>query len=140
MENEDVHAGVSKKFNFKGTRLSIKTLLEAIKQKKKYIQLDDGSIGILPEEWIAKFNRTSSIAELVTENNSESLRFTPIQAHAVEALFDETEQAKADEKFKEYLVKINSFKEIEQKEIPQEFQNVLRPYQEFGFNWLYFLF
>ncbi|MDP2364430.1 MAG: SNF2 helicase associated domain-containing protein, partial [Ignavibacteria bacterium] len=133
---------VKVELNYGGTTLSLNILLDALKHKKRYVQLDDGSVGILPEDWVAKFQRLAGFGEVVSgesEDGNKKLRFNTQQAKTIELLLEEAEQSKADEKFREYISKLNSFEKIEAKKIPAHFTKVLRHYQKAGYNWFYFL-
>ena len=133
---------VKVELDYGNTTLSLNTLLDALKFKKRYVQLDDGSVGILPEDWVTKFKRLTGFGDVVNSENSnedKSIRFAKQQAKTIELLLDEAEQSNADEKYKEYLLKLNSFEKIETKKIPAQLNKVLRHYQKAGFNWFYFL-
>ncbi len=133
----DVNANIS----FNGTSISFAALSDAIRHKREYVQLKDGSIGILPQQWINKFRRAFSFGEVIKSHNGEEqphLRFSWLQANAIDLLIKEAE-AETDETYKEHVEQLNSFENIREQIIPEPFQNVLRPYQKSGFDWLYFL-
>ncbi len=132
---------VNAEISFNGTAISFDALSDAIKHKREYVQLNDGSIGIIPEQWINKFRRAFSFAEVVKgHENAEQmhLRFTKLQANAIELLIKEAE-AETDESYKKHVEHLNVFENIREQNVPETFQNVLRSYQKSGFNWLYFL-
>ena len=127
--------------NFNGTSISFNALLDAIKHKREYVQLKDGSVGVLPQQWLNKFKRAFSFGEVI-KNQDEAgqayLRFSKLQANAIDLLIKEAE-AETDDSYKEHVERLNSFENIRAQNIPELFQNVLRPYQKSGFDWLYFL-
>jgi len=127
---------------FDGTSISFNALLEAIKHKREYVQLKDGSIGIIPQKWINKFKSAFSFGEIIRkqdEFDQASLRFSKLQANAIDQLINEAAAAETDDSYKEHVIRLNSFNNIRTMNVPESFQNVLRPYQKFGFDWLYFL-
>lgn len=126
---------VTASIDFNGAHLLFEELIELIKQKKRYVQLSDGSVGILPEEWINKFIRTLSLGEL--EGNK--IRFNKFQANALDLILNEADEAEADAAFKEQVEKLNSFERIKKQLIPKTFKGKLRKYQKAGLDWLYFL-
>ncbi len=131
---------VSAEINFSGVPISFDSLINAIKHKKEYVRLEDGSVGILPKQWINKFHRAlafGTINKNQTDGKGE-IRFSKLQANALDMLIEDAE-AETDEAFKEQIEKLNSFEKITSKEIPGIFYNVLRPYQKSGYDWLYFL-
>ncbi|MFA6979303.1 MAG: SNF2-related protein [Ignavibacteriaceae bacterium] len=127
----DVTANVS----YNGAPVSFHALIDAIKHQKEYIQLEDGSVGLLPQQWINKFKR----AFLFGEAGKEEIRFSKSQANALDMLLKEADETKTDEAFKEHLEKLNSFEKIKKQIVPVSFRKVLRPYQKSGFDWFYFL-
>ncbi len=131
---------VSSDINFNGVPISFDSLINALKHKKEYVRLEDGSIGFLPKQWVNKFNRAlvfGSVYKDQTDGNG-GLRFSRLQANAVDLLIQDAE-ADADSEFKEHIEKLNSFENIHPQKIPNNFKKVLRPYQKGGYDWLYFL-
>ncbi|MDR3628505.1 MAG: DEAD/DEAH box helicase [Ignavibacteriaceae bacterium] len=126
---------VTTDIRFNGAAVPFEALLSAIKHKREYIKLDDGSLGILPQQWIDKFKRAFAFAD----SGNDQLRFSKFQVNALDGLIKEAEEVETDNKYKENLEQLNSFKKIQSKKIPSDFDAVLRPYQKSGFDWLYFL-
>ena len=127
----DVKAGI--KFN--GTGVSFEELQNAIRHKREYVQLDDGSAGILPQNWVNKLQRAFTFGELGKDN----IRFSKIQANALEQLIKDGEEVITDDEFKKHVENLNSFEKILPKTLPEGLGTNLRPYQKAGFDWLYFL-
>ncbi len=48
-------------------RASLKHLRKAVKNKSRYVPLDDGTLGIIPEEWMEKFARYFAAGQLSNE-------------------------------------------------------------------------
>jgi len=126
---------VKTEVDFDGTTVPFSELVELIKQKKKYLKLSDGSSGILPAKWIKKFQQSLSFGEL----EKDSIRFSKIQALALESIIDDADDFETDEKFKEHIEKLKSFEKIKKQTIPRSFKGKLRDYQKFGLDWLFFL-
>lgn len=120
---------------FGDTSVSFIDLISFIKQKKNYIQLSDGSIGLLPEKWIKKLRRFLSFTEI--ENDKIKLSHT--HTLAIPELLSDADEAQTDDSFNEKLKQLSSFSSIKEKELPKNFVGELRDYQKFGFNWFYFL-
>jgi len=126
---------VTTDIRFNGAAVPFEALLSAIRHKREYIKLDDGSLGILPQQWIDKFKRAFAFAD----SSNDQLRFSKFQVNALDGLIKEAEEVETDNKYKENLEQLNSFEKIQRKRIPTDFNAVLRPYQKSGFDWLYFL-
>ena len=61
--------------------MPLPTLLAAMRDGNSYIQLDDGSQGMLPEKWLQRYGRLAELAE----TNSAALRFRSSQALFLDA-------------------------------------------------------
>jgi hypothetical protein len=48
-------------------RAALKQVNKAVRNKSKYVQLDDGTMGILPAEWIEKFAEYFNSGEIVDD-------------------------------------------------------------------------
>ncbi len=118
-------------------RASLKQLNVAIRNKNKYVKLDDGTLGILPAHWIEKFADYFNSGEILDD---ETLQIQKINFTAVEQLFDqEMIDDEVKNELKTYRKKLADFKSITQVEIPAALNGTLRPYQIEGLNWLNFL-
>lgn len=123
------------KLDFSGTAVTLDSLLDSLKNKKNYVKLSDGSIGVLPEEWIEKFKKFLIFGEL----NANKIRFSKVQITVLDAILSDSDNINADDQFSEYANKLKSFAGIKKRSIPKFFKGDLREYQKAGFNWFYFL-
>ena len=118
---------------FGSQKARLKQLSTAVRNKSKYVQLDDGTRGILPAHWIERFARYFSAGivadELIT---TPKIRFQEI-AQLYEAEFLD-ESAKAQ--LAQYHEKIDGLASLSPVEIPQGLHADLRDYQKQGLNWL----
>ncbi len=117
------------------SQVTLTTLFESIKQKKSFIRLSDGSNAKLTKEWLDKFERIFSFAEL----KENGIRFSNTQAPIVEQLIAEVDEAVVDTGYREHLSRLKEFTSIIKTPIPEEIEPMLRPYQKLGFDWFYFL-
>lgn len=127
----DVHATA----DFDGQIVSLPELLKAQRKGSQYIVLDDGSHGILPEQWLAKFGDLEKAGSV----DEDSIRFTATQALLLDAMLEEQENVSLDEAFKAWCEKLNSFSGIAPATPPKDFRGNLREYQQLGLGWLNFL-
>src|SRR6185437_7204013 len=67
---------------FGETRIALPQLLRAIKQGESMVKLDDGTLGVLPEEWMKKYGLLAGLGHL----EDKHLRFTRPQAGLLDAL------------------------------------------------------
>ncbi|MFH0925248.1 MAG: SNF2-related protein [bacterium] len=116
--------------------IKMKGLKSKIKSDK-FIQLSDGSLGILPEEWLKKSNFILEIGE--EDVCKKSLHFKRSQALLLDALVGSEPEVKIDQRFKEFKENLNNFRGIKPVNCPINFCGQLRPYQKKGLDWLNFL-
>ena len=121
--------------DFDGESVSLPTLLAAVRQKQDYVELDDGSRGMLPQEWLdrfAKFTELGAAADGV-------VRYAKSQALLLDALLAEQESVVVDFGFREFREKLQTFAGVKPANEPRGFGGELRGYQRDGLGWLHFL-
>jgi len=129
------NATISARFGRK--KASVKKIQVAVKNKSKYVQLDDGTMGILPQEWIEKFAAYFTAGDL---NEEDIISIPKINFSDIEELFDEEmldETTKRDIRLLKQ--KVEDFTSIQPVPVPKTLQGILRTYQQEGLNWLNFL-
>jgi SNF2 family DNA or RNA helicase len=129
--NTDINVRFGKK------KATLKQVHKAVRNKNKYVQLDDGTLGILPLEWIEKFTKYFNSGEIV---DTETLRISKTNYLTVEELFDQDVLANEVKlELKTYREKLADFEQVIEVEVPAGLMTNLRPYQQQGLNWLNFL-
>lgn len=124
------------KVGFGPKEASLKQLHRAIRNKSKFVQLDDGSMGILPEEWMEKISACFRAGEI----DEEILKIPKINFTEVTSLFEKEILSKEiQEELTSYSAKFSKVKDIPETAIPAELKAELRDYQHDGLNWLNFL-
>jgi superfamily II DNA or RNA helicase len=120
---------------FDGVTVPLPKLLAAVRKNENYVRLDDGTHGLLPEEWLERFG---GLAEL-GETSGTVLKFTQSQALLLDALVAAQPQVEVDTHFQEVRQKLHSFRGVQPASAPDTFVGVLRGYQGEGLGWLHFL-
>jgi len=122
--------------NFGKQKVSLKHLHKAVKNKNKYVSLDDGTQGILPTEWIEKFAQYFEAGEVVNEH----IRTSKMNFATIGDLY-ETEVLSREvwEEIAYYKSRFADFDSIQRVEVPETLNASLRDYQKEGLNWLNFL-
>jgi non-specific serine/threonine protein kinase len=118
--------------------VSLAEIRRALRKKRRYVKLADGSIGRLPEEWLERYKRLFGLATETDEAN-DTLRFADFHAAMLEELAEEAEQARADQAFRERVARLRDFQGIAERPLPAGLRGQLRPYQVAGYHWLHFL-
>jgi len=127
----ELHAEV----DFGDQRLSLPELLAALSRGETTIRLGDGSLGILPEEWLDQYGL---LAGLGTPEGG-ALRFSNTQAGLLDALLAAQDDVQYDEQFLALRDRMRSFTGVVEEEEPAGFKGTLRGYQREGLGWLSFL-
>ena len=120
---------------FGDARISLPRLLRAIKQGESMVKLDDGTLGILPEEWMKKYGLLAGLGTI----EEEHLRFTRPQAGLLDALLASEPGVAVDAIFARARQELRDFTGVTPAEPPAQFAGELRGYQREGLGWLFFL-
>jgi len=121
--------------DFDGRGIRLPELLSALARGDTTVRLDDGSLGILPEEWIERF---SLLAGLGTATD-DHVRFAPNTVTLLDALLATQPETDYDTQFLELKGKLGSRIGVEAVDEPKTFSGQLRGYQKEGLGWLKFL-
>lgn len=127
----ELHANV----DFEGQTLALPELLAALSRGETTIRLGDGSLGILPEEWLDQYGLLTGLGT----PEGDHLRFSSTQAGLLDALLAGQDNVDYDEQFVDLRDRIRSFDGIEGNAEPEHFIGELRGYQREGLGWLKFL-
>jgi SNF2 family DNA or RNA helicase len=112
-------------------------LKKALMNKQKFIQLGDGSLGILPEEWLQKYGQLFKFGKIDDRNGS--LKISKLHFTILEQLSDNIDNEQILRDLAEKKQKLRNFSEIKSVDLPKGLNANLRPYQEEGYKWLNFL-
>ncbi|MCJ7935886.1 MAG: DEAD/DEAH box helicase [Chryseobacterium sp.] len=124
------------KVGFGQKEASLKQLHRSIRNKSKFVQLDDGSLGILPEEWIDRIAAYFQAGEI----DEDLLKIPKISFTEVSSLFEkEVLSEEVQKEIASYSSQLSTFKNIPQTDVPAGLHAELRDYQHEGLNWLNFL-
>ncbi len=123
--------------DFEGVTASLPKLLSALRAGEQYVVLDDGSRGLLPNEWLARYAPLAELGQV----QDDRLRFIPTQAALLDALLasQESDCVSVDKAFEKMRDRLRSFGGIRQRKEPRSFVGELRSYQREGLGWLQFL-
>ena len=128
----ELDAGVE----FGDQRASLPQLLTALRRGERTVRLGDGSLGLLPDEWLRRY---APLAGAGTVEADGSLRFGKTQVALLDALLAEMPEIDADQRFEQAREELRAFERIEPADAPAGFHGELRPYQREGLGWLHFL-
>jgi hypothetical protein len=121
--------------DFEGTSAPLPALLAAIEKHDGMVLLDDGTYGVLPEEWLKKYSLLTGLGE----KEKDHLRFTRGQAGLLDALLAAEPEVSCDEVFEKARRRLREFQGVVPIDPPEGFHGALREYQREGLGWLHFL-
>lgn len=120
---------------FGDQKVSVSEVKRALANKQQFVQLNDGTLGILPEEWLKKY----SLLFRIGEGKTDQLKLSKYHMSVVDELYDSRDEGELvlqlEEKY-ENLKEGHTIKEIEP---PEHLKSILRPYQVAGYQWLNYL-
>jgi superfamily II DNA or RNA helicase len=121
--------------DYGGASAKLPALLAALRRGENMVRLDDGTYGLLPEEWLTRFG---PIAGLGTAE-ADHLRFRRNQAGLLDALLATQPEVDCDAAFARVRDELRNFGGIRAGEQPVGFVGQLRDYQRDGVGWMDFL-
>lgn len=127
---------VSLSASFEGNPFRKEEILAALESKRSTVRLKDGSIGFLPEEWIARY---ATLKGLGDSSEPGSLRFEKSQGLLLNAALGDEDDVRGDKGFESFRKKILKYDLTKTAKAPTGFKGKLRNYQKEGLTWLTFL-
>ncbi len=115
--------------------VALPELLEAVRRGDRMVRLDDGTYGMLPEEWLRRFGMLAGMGD----KESGHLRFRRSQAGLLDVLLAAQPETSFDETFARVREELRQFSGVEPAPQPAGFVGQLRDYQREGLGWIHFL-
>lgn len=112
--------------------MSFRDIKKAIQSGQNFVVLGDGSFGMLPEEWLAKYSNLFRFGV----DDKDGLKINKKQFNIVEALFDQIDNEEVLAEINDKKQKLLNIDKIKMQEIPETIQATLRPYQVTGYQWM----
>ncbi|MFL5774441.1 MAG: SNF2-related protein, partial [Flavisolibacter sp.] len=120
---------------FGDQKVSVAEVKKALANKQQFVQLNDGTLGILPEEWLKKY----SLLFRVGEGRTDQLKLSRYHLSVIDELYESRNAEELTIKLEEKYERIREFDNIKEIDAPENLQKILRPYQVAGFQWLNYL-
>ena len=121
--------------SFGGQMVALPDLLKAADKGDTTITLPDGSVGVLPEDWLRKYGFLTGLGEA----DGGVLKFTKNQASLLDSMLASQPEITFDDGFATARKSLQSFQGIQPLDPPPMFHGELRPYQREGLGWLNYL-
>ena len=120
---------------FGDQKVSVAEVKKALANKQQFVQLNDGTLGILPEEWLKKY----SLLFRVGEGRTDKLKLSRYHLSVIDELYENRNAEELTIQLEEKYERIREVDTIRPIDAPENLQGILRPYQVAGFQWLNYL-
>ena len=120
---------------FGDQQVTVAEVKRALANKQQFVQLNDGTLGILPEEWLKKY----SLLFRVGEGKTDTLKLSRFHLSVVDELYATRDEEELVVQLEEKYEKLREFNKIRDIEPSFHLKMILRPYQVAGYQWLNYL-
>jgi len=120
---------------FGDQQVTVAEVKRALANKQQFVQLNDGTLGILPDEWLKKY----SLLFRVGEGKTNSLKLSRYHLSVVDELYETRDEEELVVQLEEKYAKLREFNKIKEIDPPYSLKMILRPYQVAGYQWLNYL-
>lgn len=121
--------------SFGHQKITVDDVKKALANKQQFVQLQDGSLGILPDEWLKKY----ALLFRVGDGKAGNMKLSKYHFSVIEELYMQRDEQELYFQLEEKYERLRENHSIEPIEPPAHLREVLRPYQESGFQWLNYL-
>ncbi len=118
-----------------GVSVDLSDLVKAFTTGRRTVTLDDGTVGMLPEAWLARVAPVLALGE----TGEGGLRFKPSQVALLDVMLAEQPEVDWDEGFARARERMQRFAGVEAEDPPETFHGTLREYQRQALGWMRFL-
>ena len=116
--------------------VDLKQIQKSIVKQSNYVELKDGSIGILPKEWIEKYKKYFKLGNV----KKDKIEISNFQFNIIDELYEqETNAPQFLQELYEKKKRLSNLKDLKSIPKPKGVKATLRDYQKEGLNWLVFL-
>ncbi len=116
-------------------KVTIADVKKALANKQQFVSLNDGTLGVLPDEWVKRY----SLLFRVGEGKSNELRLSRYHLSVIDELYENRNEEELIIHLEKKYEQLREFKTIREIDPPAHLTPILRPYQVHGFHWLNYL-
>jgi SNF2 family DNA or RNA helicase len=122
--------------SFGEQKVDLKQLQKAIVNQQNFVELGDGTLGLLPQDWIEKYKKYFKLGQV----KKDKIEISNYQFNIIDELYEElTNTPKFLEELHEKKKRLLNLSELTDVPKPRGLKAKLRAYQQEGLNWLVFL-
>ncbi len=114
---------------------SLADVRKALLKKENFVTLGDGTLGMLPAEWLDKYAGMLRVGQV----DGDTVKVSKLHFSVIDALYNEIDSLEVQRELYEKRQKLLHFQEIADVPLPANVKAQLRDYQREGFKWLHFL-
>jgi hypothetical protein len=104
-------------------KVTLKHLHKALRNKSKFVELGDGSFGVLPQEWVAKLSAYLEVGEVI----DEVIRTPKVSLMSIEELYEGYMlSAPVKLELQHFKAKVKDFSAIKSVPVPRDLMGELR--------------
>ena len=115
--------------------VSLKDVRKALLNKEHFVRLGDGTIGLLPQEWVEKYSTIFKLGDV----DKNGVKLSKIHFSVLDELAADIDNEKLIRELQDKKNKLLKFDSIKSVELPKNINAQLRDYQQHGYQWLNFL-
>ncbi|MFW6151496.1 MAG: SNF2-related protein [Verrucomicrobiota bacterium] len=127
--------GLNGGVEFDGKEIPMPQILKSVRAGERMLKLGDGSVGILPEEWLNQLELIAGTGEI----SKKEVRFGKSQVFLLDALLAGRQEVAWDETSDKLRKELRQFSGAQPINEPEGFRGELRQYQREGMGWFNFL-
>jgi len=120
---------------FGDQKVTIADVKKALANKQQFVPLNDGTLGVLPDEWVKRY----ALLFRVGEGKSNELRLSRYHLSVIDELYENRNEEELIIHLEKKYEQLKEFKKIKEIDPPAHLAHILRPYQVHGFHWLNYL-
>ncbi len=122
-------------FKFGDISVPLPEILKAVRKKQQIIDLEDGTQGMIPTDWL----RQLSVVSGLSTTQGDKIRFRKSQTLILDWLLSGQDGISYDSAFEKARHELGEVSKPHKVEEPEGFGGTLRGYQQEGLGWLSFL-
>ncbi len=108
-------------------------LKKAILAKQEFILLKDGTLGILPEEWIKKYSPLLRMGQIKDDN----LKISKLHYTLLDELYNQLDDTAIQEELNQKKQNLHRLENLKEIALPKKLKAALRDYQMAGYQWIH---
>jgi non-specific serine/threonine protein kinase len=116
-------------------QVSIRDIKRALREKQNYVRLADGTLGLLPDQWMQRYGLLFRMGE----ESQKGLRISKFNFSVIDELYDDIDDQVIAAELEERKKKLLRLDTPPSFSPPGNIKAVMRSYQESGFQWLCYL-